>query len=99
MARRVKHDLVAMKHLVQGLLDSLPDFNWQHPEHFRAAENALRKALEAKGARFDDRDGILQMTFAAVRATSTNGAAGAMRNWVKAANRKLDRTSFVGGAR
>lgn len=99
MARRVKHDLVAMKHLVQGLLDSLPEFNWEHPEPHRAAESAVRKALEAKGARFDNRYGSLQMTFAAVRATSTEGPTGAMRNWIKAANRKLDRTSFVGGGR
>jgi hypothetical protein len=99
MAKRVKHDLVAMVHLVKGLLASLPEYNAQHPEPHRAAERTVRQGLEARGARFAFVYGSEQMTFAGVRATSSSGVAGAMANWVKAAYRKMDRASLKGSER
>ena len=97
MARPPRYDLVKIVAEVKLAIAALPEFDFRDQSPYRAAVTQLRVDLEAKGARFDGRYGSLQVSYAGVRATSSNDASGAMRNWIKAAYRKLDRRSLVEG--
>lgn len=58
-------------------------------EAYRKAELALAAVLEEAGAKFSFEGGSECVTLAGTRGTSTNGCEGALRNWVKAAERRL----------
>jgi hypothetical protein len=81
MAKRQQHDLVALVHLVKGLL-AMPD-------------DAAAATLRAEGARIMFLAGADTVQFAGVRASSTTGQHAALEAWVRAANRKLDRQAIA----
>ena len=95
MARALKYDLVPRIAEVKAALAALPEFDFRAQQPHRDAVAALRGELEAKGARFDGRYGSLVVSYCGVRATSSSGVDGALRNWIKAAYRKLDRRSLA----
>lgn len=72
-------------------LKGLPDHGIAVPEReaYRKAELDLVVVLEEAGARFSFEGGSECVTLAGTRGTSTNGCEGALRNWVKAAERRL----------
>lgn len=74
-------------------LKGLPDHGNVEPQRtaYRKAEGDLVAVLEEAGARFSFEGGSECVTLAGTRGTSTNGIEGALRNWVKAAERRLDK--------
>lgn len=75
--------------LAKIALKALPDHGTVSREEAGKAERDLVAALEEAGARFTFEGGSECVTLAGTRGTSTNGCAGALANWVKAAERRL----------
>ncbi len=89
-----QHDLVALVHLVKGLVEAMPAFNFQRPAPFRQAEQELVAALREKGGRIMSSSDVV-VVFGGVRASSTRGITPAVRNWLGAARRKLDKQAVA----
>lgn len=87
-------DLVGLVQLVKGLIEGLPDYNWQHPDAYRRAEQAAVERLRAEGARITDGSNGVSITFGRVRSASTGGTSSALKNWMAAARRKLDQQAI-----
>lgn len=92
--QKQQHDLVALVHLVKGLVAAMPAFSWQHPAPFRSAEEALVATLREQGARITSGSDV-SITLGGVRSTSTGGTTAAVRNWIGAAQRHLDRQAIA----
>lgn len=79
--------------VVDAILDSLPavDHNryGSHAEHRRAASAALDDLARTEGARWLDKGSELSVTLGGFRASSTQGAAAALRNWRTSALQKI----------
>lgn len=64
-----------------------------HAEHRRAAHAALDALARTEGARWKDKGSEHSVTLAGVRASSTQGAAAALRNWRTSAIQKIGRAA------
>lgn len=82
--------LPALIDLAQGLIDALPRYDYDRPEPYRRRVQTLEAALGAKGAMFRQTGDGKQMKLAGVRASSTSGTTGMIRNWIGAARRKVE---------
>lgn len=62
-----------------------------HARH-RHEMDKLRVRLQSKlGARIDDRWDGASVRLAGIRSSSTSGLAGALRNWIRAAEKRLEK--------
>ncbi len=60
-----------------------------HARHRFEVDRVARRLEEEVGARFRDRWDGAAVRISGIRSTSTTGVAGALRNWLKAARRKI----------
>lgn len=78
--------------LVEGKLKGLPPIENNYDQYFRDAEKALTDlAKENDGRRAYNFD-YAYLSLGGIKTSCTAGAAGAMRNWLKAARKRLEAT-------
>ncbi|CAA0128974.1 Uncharacterised protein [Starkeya nomas] len=79
--------------IVEVILDKLPPIDSSrfasYSEHRKAAEAALDELARTEGARWRETGADVALFLGGFRASSTGGAAGAMRNWITSARAKI----------
>lgn len=90
--KQPKPDLLTCLHDVKAIMDAVP------VSDFHAAKSQLAEQILAKypTAKFNDRWDGCRISLAGVQASSTMGLKAALRNWVQAAYRALDRKAAAG---
>lgn len=79
--------------IVDVVLDNLPAVDHtrfgSHADHRKAATAALDDLARTEGARWLDKGSEVSVTIGGFRASSTQGAAAALRNWRTSARQKI----------